>query len=400
MNTNKTAKVMNTGLRDSLVVFRKEMVDAFRDRKTLMMILLTAVLIGPLMLIALSVIIGQQEEKSERREVWVAGLERAPELNNYLLRQGMTVHAAPADYEAQLRDFRLGESVILIPEDYKEKQSRGESPELRVVFDSANRQSTVLVSRNVGLLTGFTREQGTLEMAVRGVAPAVLEPFRIQERNLANAQSRSSQMTAIVPWMVMMAVLFGGLTVALDTTAGERERASLEPLLTNPITPFSLVLGKWMAASAVAMAIAAISVSSFFPAKLLIQSEALQAMFRFGPGEAILFLLMLLPLAAAVSAVLMLAAIYGRTYKEAQSRSTVALMAFQLAPMIAILDFSGEKPWHLLVPSLAQQTVMLRVLRGDALHLQHLLVPTAVSFVVTVVCLVVLARRLKNLAIR
>lgn len=400
MSTSKPSPIPSTGLRDSLVVFRKEMVDAFRDRKTLMMILLTAVLIGPLMLIALSAIVGQQEEKSERREVWVAGLERAPELHNYLLRQGMKVNVAPEDYEAQLRDFRLGESVILIPEDYKEKQSRGESPELRVVFDSANRQSTVLVSRNVGLLSGYNREQGSLEMAMRGVAPAVLEPFRIQERNLASAQSRSSQMTAMVPWMVMMAVLFGGLTVALDTTAGERERASLEPLLTNPITPFSLVLGKWMAASVVAMAIATISVSSFFPAKMLIQSEALQAMFRFGPGEAIMFLIMLLPLAAAVSAVLMLAAIYGRTYKEAQSRSTVALLAFQMAPMIAIMDFSGEKPWHLLVPSLAQQTVMLRVLRGDDLHLQHLMVPTAVSVVVTVVCLVVLARRLKNLAIR
>ena len=399
MNSDKKMNGTNTGLRDSLIVFRKEMVDAFRDRKTLMMILLTAVLIGPLMLIALSAIVGQQEEKSERREVWVAGLGRAPELHNYLLRQGMKVNEAPADYEAQLRDFRLGESVILIPEDYKEKQSRGESPELRVVFDSANRQSTVLVGRNVGLLSGYSREQGSLEMAMRGVAPAVLEPFRIQERNLASAQSRSSQMTAMVPWMVMMAVLFGGLTVALDTTAGERERASLEPLLTNPISPLSLVLGKWMAASAVAMAIATISVSSFFPAKLLIQSEALQAMFRFGPGEAILFLIMLLPLAAAVSAVLMLAAIYGRTFKEAQSRSTVALLAFQMAPMIAIMDFSGEKPWHLLVPSLAQQTVMLRVLRGDELHLQHLMVPTAVSVVLTVVCLVVLARRLKNLAI-
>ena len=390
----------HTGLRDSLIVFRKEMVDAIRDRKTLMMIFLTAILIGPVMLIALSVIVGQQEEKSERREVWVSGLQRAPELHNYLLRQGMKVNEAPADYEAQLRDFRLGESVILIPEDYADKQSKGESPELRVVFDSANRQSSLLVGRNVGLLDGYSREQGLLEMAMRGVAPAVLQPFRIQERNLASAQSRSSQMTAMVPWMVMMAVLFGGLTVALDTTAGERERASLEPLLTNPITPLSLVLGKWMAASAVAMAIAAISVSSFFPAKMLIQSEALQAMFRFGPGDAILFLIMLLPLAAAVSAVLMLTAVYGRTYKEAQSRSTLALLAFQMAPMIAIMDFSGEKPWHLLVPSLAQQTVMLRVLRGDELHLQHLLVPTVVSLVVTAVCLVILARRLKNLAIR
>lgn len=391
---------MNTTLRDSLIVCRKELVDAVRDRKTLMMIFLSAVLIGPLMLVALSFIVSQQEEKSERREVWVAGLERSPELHNYLLRQGMKVNPAPTDYEAQLKDFRLGESVILVAEDYREQQAKGLAPELRVVFDSANRQSTVLVGRNVALLDGFSREQGLLELTTRGVAPAVLQPFRIQERNLASAQSRSSQITAMVPWMVMMAVLFGGLTVALDTTAGERERASLEPLLTNPITPFSLVLGKWGAAAVVAMSIAAISVSSFFPAKMLIQSEALQAMFRFGPGEAVMFLLMLLPLAAAVSAVLMLTAIYGRTFKEAQSRSTVALLGFQMAPMIAIMDFSGEKPWHLLVPSLAQQTVMLRVLRGDELLWQHLLVPTGISLGLTVVCLVVLAQKMKSLAIR
>lgn len=389
-----------SALRDSWVVFCKEIVDAFRDRKTLLMIFLTAVLIGPVVLVAVSFIVGQQEDKSERREVWVAGLAQAPELHNYLLRQGMTVYSAPVDYEARLADFSLGEPVILVPDDFLNRQARGESPELRVVFDSANRQSSVLVGRNMALLAGFNQEQGRLELAMRGVAPAVLEPYRVQERNLASAQSRSSQMTAMVPWMVMMAVLFGGLTVALDTTAGERERASLEPLLSNPITPISLVLGKWMAASTVAMGIAALSVSSFFPAKLLIRSEAFQAMFRFGPGEAVLFLLMLLPLACAASAVLMLAAIFGRSYKEAQSRATIVLLGFQLAPMIAIMDFSGEKPWHLLVPSLAQQSVMLRILRGDELHLQHLLVPTAVSLVLTVVCLLVLARRLKALAIR
>jgi sodium transport system permease protein len=387
-------------LRDSWIVFRKEIVDAVRDRKTLMMIFLSSVLMGPLMLIALSAIISQQEEKSERREVWVAGMALAPDLHNYLLRQGMQVHTAAPDYEARLKDFSLSEPVIVVAPDFKEKQSKGESPELHVVFDSANRQSGMLVQRNLALLQGFNREQGILEMAMRGVAPAVLEPFQIQQRNLASAQSRSSQITAMVPWMVMMAVLLGGMTVALDTTAGERERASLEPMLTNPITPLSLVLGKWMAASAVAMAIATLSVSSFFPAKMLIQSEALQAMFRFDVSEAAMFLLMLLPLAAAVSAALMLAAIYGRTFKEAQSRATILLLVFQMAPMISIMDFSGEKPWHLWIPSLAQQTVMLRVLRADALHWHHLLIPTGVSLAIAIVCLVMLARRMKSLAIR
>ncbi len=384
----------------SWIVFCKEMVDAFRDRKALGLILLSAVLIGPIMLLALSFIVSQQEEKSERREVWVAGLEHAPALHNYLLRRGMKVTTAPPDYEAQIKNFKLGEAVIVVSQDYQAKLRKGEAPELLVVFDSANRQSAVLVGRTTAMLQGFGQEQARLELALRGVSPAILEPYKAQERNLADAQSRSSQLTAMVPWMVMMAVLFGGMTVALDTTAGERERTSLEPLMTNPIAPLSLVLGKWMAVAVVAMTIALLSVASFLPAKLLIQSEALQAMFRFGVVEGAMFLVMLLPLAAAISAILMLAAIYGRSFKEAQTRATFVLFGFQMVPLIAILDLTGEKPWHLWVPALAQQVVMLRVLRGDTLHWTHLGIPTAVSLIVTVVCLGFLAHRLKALSIR
>lgn len=382
------------------IVFRKELLDAFRDRKTLAMILFSTVLIGPIMLFALSTIVSKMEEKSEKREVYVVGIERAPELENFLLRQGLTVKTAPTDYEAQLSDYRLGDSVIVVDAEYTQKQARGEAPELRVVHDSANRQSSTTVSRNTGLLTSFSNEQGRLELALRGVAPAVLEPFNVTTRNLASEQSRSSQLTSMVPWIVMMAVLFGGMTVALDTTAGERERTSLEPLLSNPISPLSLVVGKWMAVALMAMTIALLSVAGFLPARHLIQSEALQAMFRFGPSEGAMFLLMLFPLAAAISAILMLTAIFGRTFKEAQTRATLVLFAFQMAPLVAIMDLSGEKPWHLWVPALAQQVVMLRVLRGDALQIEHMVIPTVMCIALTVGCLYFLAYRLKSVAIR
>jgi sodium transport system permease protein len=382
------------------VVFAKEMVDALRDRKTLAMLMLTTVLIGPLVLLVMSTVIAEQEVRAERREVWVDGLERAPELDNFLRRQGMTVKPAPPDYRQRLHDFSFGEPVIAVAEDFAAKQARGEAPELWVVFDSANRQAAIGVSRDSRLLSGFRREQAMLELAGRGVAPAVLEPYQILEIDLANQQSRSAQMTAMIPWMVMMAVLLGGMAVALDATAGERERASLEPLLTNPISPAAMVVGKSLAVATVAMAVAASSVLGFFPAMWLIHSEALQAMFRFGPGEGAIFLLMLLPLAAAVAAVLMLAAIHGRTYKEAQARATFALFAFQTVPLIAIFDFSGEKPWHLWVPGLAQQTVMLRVLRGDPLAWQHLLGPTLISLVLAALALTWLARRLKALSVQ
>jgi len=198
----------------------------------------------------------------------------------------------------------------------------------------------------------------------------------------------------------MMAVFMGSLAIALDSTAGERERASLEPLLTNPVSPIALVVGKWLVVAAVAMLAALASVLSFVPAQWLIRSEALQAQFRFGPGEGAIFLLMLLPLAAAVAGMLMLVATHSRTFKEAQARATFALFAFQMLPLVAIVDFTGEKPWHVWVPSLAQQTVMLRVLRGDLLNWQHLLIPTVVSLLMAGLALFALARRIKTLAVQ
>lgn len=387
-------------MKDSWIVFKKELIDALRDRKTLATLLLSVVLIVPLMPLIISMVIAEKETRAERREVWVAGGERAPELGNFLRRQGMTVHEAPSDYEARLHEFSFGEAVIVVPEDFSEKQARGEAPELRVVFDSANNQSEMLVKLNTGLLRAFAGEQGKLELALRGVSPAVLEPYVVQVRNLADEQSQSAQFTGMLAWIFIMAVLAGSMAVALDTTAGERERASLEPLLTNPIHHLSLILGKWMAVAAVAMSIALLSVLCVFPSRWLIRSEALLAMFHFGPTESVLFLLMLLPFAGAVAAVLMFAAIHGRSYKEAQARATLAMLAFQFAPLLAIVDFSGEKPWHLWIPGLAQQTVMLRVLRGDALHWQHVAIPTVVSISIAIGCLYALARRLKVLALK
>ena len=386
-------------MRRAWIVFVKELFDALRDRKTLATIALSTVLVGPLMLGVMSLVIAQVESQQERRQVWVDGLERAPELANYLRRQAMTVLAAPADYQQRLHEFSFADPVIRVDEDFAAKLAAGEAPELAVIFDSGNRQSAVAVGRNIALLNGFRKEQVVLELASRGVAPALLEPYRILDQDLADQQSRSAQLTGMIPWMVMMAVLMGALAVALDTTAGERERASLEPLLANPISPMALVFGKWLAVAAVAMLAALASVASFIPAQLLIGSELLQAMFRFGAVEGAIFLLMLMPLAAAVAAVIMLSAVYGRTYKEAQARATFAMFGFQMLPLLSMVDFSGEKPWHLWVPSLAQQTVMLRVLRGDALTWQHLAIPNLICLLMAAVALAILARRIKTLAV-
>lgn len=381
-------------------VYLKEMRDALRDRRTMLVVLVSSVLLGPLVLIALSGLLARFEAQAERRIVVVAGMEHAPTLRNYLERQTYTIEPAPADHEARLKASRLGDPVLVVPAGFEDGLLHGEPPVLELVSDSGNREAEAGAARVLRLLDGFRRERGLLTLALRGVSAQVLEPVEIHMRDLASQQSRASQLTAMLPFFVLMAVLYGALNAALDTTAGERERGSLEPLLMNPAPRAALVLGKWAAVATVSMLIAVLSCTSFLPAQWLLRSDTLQAMFQFGGVEVALFLAVLLPFAAALSALLMAVAIRCRSFKEAQASSSVLVLAVSMLPLVTVFNQGGEAPWHLWVPALAQHTLMTRVLKGEAVPWEVLVQPLAVCVLLAVLGVVAVARALRAAAVR
>ncbi len=391
---------MNDTLRHVVVVLRKELTDALRDRRTLMMVLVSSVMMGPFVLFLLSSLTSTLEARAERREVWVAGLAHGPSLQNYLERQTWTVREAPADFEAGLRKGRFGEPVVVIPPGFERDLARGESPTVEVVSDSGNKRADSGVSRLASLLAGFSQERVSLQLAMRGVSLQLLQPVQVEQRDLANAQTRATQLTSILPFFVLMAVLYGALNASLDTTAGERERGSLEPLLMTPTERWALVVGKWGAAAIVGMLIACLSSISFLPGQWLLKSDTLAALFRYGPAEAARFVVILIPFACAVAALLMAVAIRCRTFKEAQASSTIVMLTFSLLPLVSVFDLGGEAPWHVWVPGLAQNVLMNRVLKGDALGPLDILAPVAVCAVVTLLCIVYVARTLRQAAVK
>ena len=391
---------MSPALRAVLTVFRKELTDALRDRRTLLTVLVSAVLMGPLVLLAISGLVASLEAQAEQREVLVAGLARAPSLQNFFERQTFVVKEAPADYEARLRNASLTDAVVVVPAGFEAALARGDMPVVEVVADSANQRSQASTGRTLRLLAGFNRERRALTLALRGVSVDVLEPVQVEERDLASSQTRATQITGMLPFFVLMAVLTGALNAALDTTAGERERGSLEPLLMNPAARGALVLGKWGAVAAVAMLIAVLSCFSFLPGQWLLRSDTLAAMFQYGPREAGLFMLVLLPFAAAISALLMAVAIRCKTFKEAQASTTVVMLAASLLPLINVFSLGGESPWYLWVPALAQNVLMTHVLKGEALTAMQLAVPFLMCAVVTVGGIAFVARALRSAAVR
>lgn len=386
--------------RAAWVVFRKEIVDALRDRRTLLAVLLSSVAVGPLVLALVASLVAGIERRAEAREVVVHGIEHAPSLRNYFERQTYTVRAAPPGYERALKDSKLGDPVVVVAAGFEQELSRAEMPVVEVLASSTNQRAVASLGRIVRLLRGFNQEQATLRLAVRGVAPGALESMRIEERDLAEPSARAAQLTTMVPFFVLMAVLYGALNAALDTTAGERERGSLEPLLMNPASRAALVAGKWAAVAAVGMLIALLSCLSFLPAQWLLASDTLASLFQFGWREAAWFVALLAPLAGALAALLMAIAIRCRTFKEAQASATIVVLAVSLLPLLLVFNQEGESPWHLWLPGLAQITLMTRVLKGAAVAPGEIALALAACVVVAAAGIALVARALRGEALK
>jgi sodium transport system permease protein len=144
-----------SGLSLLLIVLRKELADALRDRRTLIVVLISSVLLGPLVLVALSGLIATLEAQAEKREVVVSGIEHAPALRNFIERQSYVVTPAPADYEAKLRAQKLGDPVLVVPPGFEAALLRGEQPTLAIVSDTGNKAAEAGAGRVQRLLAAW-----------------------------------------------------------------------------------------------------------------------------------------------------------------------------------------------------------------------------------------------------
>ncbi len=383
-------------MRAALVVFAKELKDALRDRRTWLVVLISSLVAGPVSLLLIAGIVSSAEESAARREVVIANAAKAPTLVNFLQRNGASVRDAPADYREELLSGRLQNAVVVIPDDFGRRLASGEPVRLEVIFDETAQRAQTAVRTTIALLQGFNREQGTQRLLARGVSPQVLQPLQIEEVNLAGSRARGAQLLFLVPWLALVGAVVGAISVAIDVTAGERERGSLEPLLLNPVSTASLVLGKWAVAASCSAAVVVLTLAGFTVSMQFVRSENLAALMQFGTPEILLFLVLLLPFSAMVASLNMLAATYGRSHKEAQTYASYITMIVNFVPILPLFLTVRDAPWQLLVPALGQQTVLMRALRGEAVAAVDILLPSAIALALTAAALLLQARLLRN----
>ncbi len=379
-----------------LVVFLKELRDAARDRRTWMIVIISSMIAGPAVLLVLSNFIAGVQERAAKKEIVMAGTQNAPTLVNFLQRAGATVIEAPHDYESQLRTGMLGNSVVIPPTDFEAKLARGETVEVDFLYDDSHDKAQPVVRASLRMVNAFNRELGAQRLLARGVSPQLLAAIAVEEKNLASSGSRGAQLLFIIPWVTLLVSVAGAISVAIDVTAGERERGSLEPLLMNPVDMSAVVLGKWGVVGAFSALVVLLTLTGFIGAMQFVRDETLSAVMQFGAREVGLFVAMLLPFCLLVAAVNMLAATWGRSFKEAQTYVSYFTMLVNLAPLVPLFLTNRDAAWQLFVPSLGQLMVLMRALRGEAVGAFDVFMPGAICLALAALCLVLQGRLLRR----
>ncbi len=374
-----------------LAVARKEVLDASRDRRSLLVALVSAAAAGPIFLMLIFNLIASQAEKSREIKLPVVGAERAPALIDFLKRQQVTISEAPADYEQKIRGGDL-DIVMTIDEGYPQAVADGRAGIVRLTYDRSRDRAGPAILEVEDLLRNYNRQWGAERLTMRGIAPSVGMPVELRGVNLATPRQSGALILFMIAYYGLFASVIGSLAFALEAAAGERERMSLEPLLMTPATPLEIAVGKWLAIALFNLLIVCVTLTGFYLTLAFAPLPPVGVPFLFSALDALRFVLILLPMIALMPAVLLFLGSRGRSIREAQANTSLLFFVVSIIPMIQQFTQRKEPPWILDVPVSAQYTLLNRVLRGEALHVSDLLQSYATPIVLTVLALFAIAR--------
>jgi sodium transport system permease protein len=351
--------------RQALIVVRKELRDSFRDRRALFSIFFSAIFF-PIVITVMMNRVADRARDAEHITIPVAGADNAPALIDWLQQQdGVALTDAPADPEAAVRDKSV-DVVLIIPKNYAERFSASRSAPLRLVSDGSNNTAQPAVNRVRQLLAGYSGQIASLRLIARGVSPVIASPLQLQEIEVSSAQQRAAAVLSFIPLMLMIAAFTGGMQIATDSTAGERERGSLEPLLVNPVARSVLVTGKWLAAACAAMLSVGLTTGLSVAQLQLVPLQDLGIRFTLGPNEVLGMLAAVLPLCPLTAAVQTYIGTYARSFKEAQSYMGVLISVMMLPALLSSLYPIADRVWMYPVPVIGQYLLLTAFLGGRA----------------------------------
>ncbi|MEP6884911.1 MAG: ABC transporter permease subunit [Gammaproteobacteria bacterium] len=383
-------------MRALFTVFGKEFRENLRDRRTLLSALLFGPLFGPLLFgLMVSRMLNQSvSESDEPIRITLSGSEYAPGLTRYLEAQGVKLTHDNLSEDAARAAVRRGSApvIVIIPKEYGTRFSTAMPAPVLLVTDSADSQTRKSADRARQALGGYANSIAQLRLQVRGVSPLLAVPVAVNEVDVATAAGRAVVVLGFMTYFVLFAVLMGGLYLAIDSTAGERERGSLEALLSLPVARGSLVGGKILATCAYMCISLALSLTGFVLVFRFVPLEKLGMSANLGAGTALTLFAICLPFVPLGAALMTLVASFTRSYREAQTYLTSVLLVPTLPIAFASIYSLRTKASLMFIPSLSQHLLMTSALKDEPLAALDVWVSAGVSMGLAAVLIALTAR--------
>ncbi|WP_323847298.1 ABC transporter permease [Microbulbifer magnicolonia] len=380
--------------RPMVALLRKEFLEAWRDRRALWMAICFSLLF-PVLLAASTIFFVKKHTEESTRLVLLGGEDvplLAQQLRGASLEVDVVAEAEPRQLLADGYDL-----VLQVEEGFVEAYRQFRTPKLYLYVDSssasAGRAERHLQER-LGQLQQLIAGQ---RLAARGVAPQLLAPWQLQVRDVSTPSSRGTLILAMVPGLLILTLFVASLATSVDTSAGERERLSLETLLLQPLPGWQLIAAKTLAVASMGWLGALLAVGALVALMPLMPLAELGIQQATTTSGVIIMGLLLLPLALLVAVVQILLALRSQSFKDAQTQLSI----LQLAPvtLLMALDMSRvelSEPFWQLVPLVGQQQWLKSLLVGDAVSVALVLAGSLVSLLLVAVAIACGSRALRR----
>ncbi len=357
------------------VVYRKELTDSLRDRRTVLSMIAVPILLMPVLTIGLGIVSVLLFGRAllEVPAVMILGGEDSPAVLAALhaLPEIRIVPARP-DYAQEISDKRI-RAAVEIPRDFDAAVARGDAVTVRIDMYQGELKSGFGVDRVQKFFTDYRDAVVRQRLQARRLPARLAAPFAIEQKNVVPPEKVGGQLIGgLVPYFIILLCLTGAMYPAIDLTAGEKERGTIETILCSPVSRVHLVLGKFLmvlTASLFTALLAILSMSMTFAAGKIILARMspvndMGLTLSISVKAVTWVFIMIVPLAVLLSASLLAIALFAKSYKEAQSYLSPLTVFVILPAVVSILPGVDLNAGLSLIPVLNTSLVSKEIVAG------------------------------------
>ncbi|UJF22309.1 ABC transporter permease [Shewanella sp. OMA3-2] len=371
-----------------IAMVRKELIDAARDKRSVMAGLYYA--IGtPLLMCAMFMVLIGQLTSPEDLNITINKADNAPDLVRYLGRKGINQADLTTEADADVKAI-----ILTISDDYAANMAKAKPAEVILEADNSNEKLQKSIRRLQLELQAYNSEMGSLRLIARGINPQVMQPLKVNMKDQATPDSKGGMILGIAIFTMIYSVFISGMNLAIDTSAGERERNSLALMLSHPISTRQLVLGKVIAVTTFALLglVLILLISkvayTFVPWQELgfsinISTEFMKLMFAIG-----------IPVALMASSLQLFVSFMAKSFKEAQSYLTMVLFVPLALSIAASYNIAPDAlQW---LPVSGQQQALMDFIKGKDIPMLQLAVSSITTLAISIGLILGMEKMLKS----